>query len=92
MLELLKRWAQLEPMQCKVKRDREEKITSIVLGAVISAITAHPTLRYSLQNATDGTYASLRYIEDQSIAIECRNNEPAIALLTAYLKWLEARS
>jgi hypothetical protein len=121
VIDLLRKWAELEPDRCKIVRSREAltvfeleitdiqvdhdfapsetpKIAAIssrypqgvVLGAVISAIDDHPTLRFSLANASDGFHASIRSAEENvPLAIDYRDDNAAIALLTAYLQWLE---
>ena len=68
-----------------------EQDFSVLLGAILNAIAAHPTLRYSLQNSESGTHSSLRDIDDSAIAFDSMDGEPAIALLTVYLQWLESR-
>ncbi|MBD2021689.1 hypothetical protein H6F43_16030 [Leptolyngbya sp. FACHB-36] len=69
--------------------DLNPVIAAIVQSAVQRAITARQ-LRFSLVNANE-YHVSLMEFEGSAIAWRCKTEhaEPAIALLEAYLRWLE---
>jgi hypothetical protein len=100
LIELLKRWADLEPDKCKrgavywyvgssaLEGNWTETDFDKIQGAVQRAIVAHD-LRFCLENAANGIYfAGVRGISPHSTCY-VQDQEPAIALLRAYLGWLE---
>ena len=64
------------------------KPAAYIASALRQAISAHPNLRYRLQNY--GVRASIWNAEDEKITFDGADKEPAIALLTSYVLWLES--
>lgn len=120
LIELLKRWAELEPERCnliedgddkgcyalnlKNSRDDEKNLAFIYLDldidnrdwaiiqqSVQRAIVSRD-LRFSLENAPEGVYFGAVRDKSQHSACLAQEKEPAVALLRAYLVWLEKQA
>ena len=65
------------------------KSLACMQSALQQAIANYPGLHYRLQNSSDGVRASVWNAEDESITFDRVDAEPAIALLAAYVLWLE---
>lgn len=101
--DLLKRWSELQPDRCQLRNERFTFLLSggwrlfygtpdsraILLMAVWEAVNATPELPARLEN--DGQnlcYATLMQAETLA-RFSATNSDPAVALLSAYVKWLE---
>jgi len=66
------------------------KSLACMQSALQQAIAAYPSLHYRLQNSSDGIHASVWNAEDEEITFDSVDGEAAIALLSAYVLWLES--
>jgi len=65
------------------------KPLAYITAALQQAIANYPGLQYRLQSAGDGVHAFVWNAEEGEIAVEKVDAEAAIALLSAYVTWLE---
>ena len=66
------------------------KSLACMRSALQQAIADYPSLHYQLQNSSDGVRASVWNAEDEEITFDSVDGEAAIALLSAYVLWLES--
>ena len=65
------------------------KPLAYITAALQQSIAAYPNLCYQLQPASDGVHASIWNTDDEEITFDSVDRDAAIALLSAYVQWLE---
>ena len=65
------------------------KPLAYIAAALQQAISDYPDLCYQLKRSDDGVHASIWNAEDKEIPVERVDEEAAIALLSAYVAWLQ---
>jgi|GEM_PF-1111708 len=66
------------------------KSLAYITAALQQAIANYPGLHYQLKSSDDGVHASIWSAEDDDFTIDSVDGEATIALLSAYVSWLES--
>lgn len=86
--KLLQVWSVCQPTEAEIKVDGWP-LEAQVLSTLVIAISARPELRMRLENAAGSWHGSVVQIVP-GVLYSGSGDSAAVALLSAYLKWLES--